>query len=223
MKTNGQADTIAVPELGVTTPSVSARSTNSSSSSNVPFAPRAITTFTPPGYFITAFPSRYAFELRPVGAARQIVSIRRSVEPRRVSADERNAARSRIEAQMRVTDPGWSWNGPDIPNTKPFFENIALGADGRIWVAVIPETGVRKGSINIGGAGASQPRAPGALKPLPPAPALYDVYEANGTYLGEVTIPARVNVAFRRGDYVWGTAYDEDDVTTVKRYRIAWR
>ena len=222
MKTNGAADTIAVPDLGVTTPTVSARSTNSSSSSNVPFAPRAITSFSPPGYFVTAFPSRYAFELRPVGSAHQIVSIRRSVEARRVSAEERSAARSRIEAQMRVTDPGWNWNGPEIPRTKPFFENIAIGADGRIWVAVIPEVAARRGSVGIGG-GVISPRAPAGTKPLPPAPALYDVYEANGTFLGEVAVPPRVNLAFRRGDYVWGTAYDEDDVTTVRRYRIAWR
>ena len=41
--------------------------------------------------------------------------------------------------------------------------------------------------------------------------------------LGRVQVPPRVSTVYRRGDYVWGVAYDDDDVATVKRFRINWR
>jgi hypothetical protein len=218
-------DTIPVPDLGLATPSISAQTSNASSSANVPFAPRTLTALSPFGYFVTAFPSRYAFEFRPAKAARRIVSVRRDVQPQRVSADERAEARSKVESQMRRVDPGWSWNGPDIPRFKPAFENVAVGADGRVWIAVVQETGPRIGGtigMGSGRAGTTQvARAPASNEQ--PKPGLYDVYERDGTYIGQVALPVRFTAAFRRGDQVWGVGYDEDDVVTVKRFRIVWR
>jgi hypothetical protein len=49
------------------------------------------------------------------------------------------------------------------------------------------------------------------------------VFEPDGTWLGQVEIPPRVSTMVRRGDLVWGVGYDEDDVATVRRYRIVWR
>jgi hypothetical protein len=225
MRSDGTVlDTIPVPELGVETPSVTAQTTNSSSSANVPFAPRALTALSPFGYFVTAFPNRYAFELRPLKPARQIVSVRREVQPERVSAEERNDARSKIESQMRRVDPGWNWNGPDIPRFKPAFENVAIGTDGRVWVAVVQETAPRSGgSFGIGSGRAGGQVVRPTPSNEPPKAGLYDVFERDGTYVGQVALPLRFTAVFRRGDQLWGIGYDEDEVATVKRFRVAWR
>ena len=132
---------------------------------------------------------------------------------------------------MRRTDPGWSWNGPDIPKTKPPYTDLAIGLDGRIWVALIPESSQRVGSISgPASIGTGPPgRPPVRQAPVPEKdkqdqrPALYDVFEPTGFYVGQVEVPPRVSTVLRRGDYVWAVAFDDEDVARVKRYRIAWR
>jgi hypothetical protein len=78
---------------------------------------------------------------------------------------------------------------------------------------------MRGGRASLGGA----LRSSGSAAQEKPRPALYDLFEPDGTYLGQVQVPARVSTMVRRGDHIWGIAFDEDDVATVKRYRIAWR
>ena len=50
-----------------------------------------------------------------------------------------------------------------------------------------------------------------------------EVYAPDGTYLGQVRVPAGFVSYVRRGDQVWGVEFDEDDVPRVARFRIAWR
>jgi hypothetical protein len=52
---------------------------------------------------------------------------------------------------------------------------------------------------------------------------LFDVYEPNGTYLGQVQVPARVDPIVMRGDLIWATTCNDDGVPSVGRYRISWR
>jgi hypothetical protein len=176
------------------------------------------------GSMIAGFPNRYAFEIHQPG--RPVVSVRRDVKPEPVSRSERSEARKEIEDRMRKTDPAWSWNGPDIPETKPFYHDLQVALDGRIWVPIIPEVSARIGSISSGGGGVgpatNRPRVEGPPPP-PPRPALYDVFEPDGQYLGQVQVPARVSSVVRRGDHVWAVAVDENDVPRLKRYRIAWK
>ena len=40
---------------------------------------------------------------------------------------------------MRNTDPSWSWDGPPIPEHKPFYRELLAGLDGRIWVRLWTE------------------------------------------------------------------------------------
>lgn len=213
------------PVDGPTTARVSATNGPATRSDNVPFAPRRFVVMSPLGYLVAGFPDRYAFEIHEPG--KPVVSVRRDVNPEPVSRSERASERRRIEESMRETNPTWSWNGPDIPDTKPFYGDLQVGLDGRIWVAVIPEVSPRVGSISSGGGGAgpptrSRPRVDGP-PPIPPRPALYDVFEPDGRYLGQVQVPARVSSVARRGDQVWAIAIDEDDVPRIKRYRIAWK
>ena len=141
---------------------------------------------------------------------------------------------------MRRTDPKWNWNGPEIPEVKPYFQNLIAAQDGRIWLPRVVESGRGSGGPGVtfsttetsSGAGGGRARPPGGTPSLaprpnapvePPRPGLYDVFEPNGTFVGQVQVPARTSLMVRRGDQVWGVALDEDDVSTVKRFRIAWR
>ena len=188
----------------------------------VPFSPTRWLALSPLGYFVAGFPSRYSFEVHRPG--QPVLSVRRDARPEPVPRSERAAERNRVEERMRRTDPAWSWNGPDIPTTKPLYDGLVVGLDGRVWVAVIPEVSPRVGNSS-GGSGVGRPS--GVRPPVPttresPRPALYDVFEPDGRYVGQVRIPAKVSTVLRRGGHIWGIAFDEDDVPRIKRYRIEW-
>jgi hypothetical protein len=217
-------DTVTAPVSPYEVATVTATSGPASRSNNVPFSPKRLLAMSPFGYMIAGFPNRYAFEIHQAG--RPVVSVRRDVKAEPVSRAERSEARQQIEDDMRKTDPNWSWNGPDIPATKPLYHDLQVALDGRIWVAVIPEVSMRVGSSSSGGGSigpaTNRPRVEGPPPPTP-RPALYDVFEPDGQYLGQVQVPARVSSAARRGDQIWAIALDDDDVPRIKRYRIAWK
>ncbi len=221
----GVRDTVELPPIPATPDALIATSANgnATSTANVPFMPVAMTARSPFGTFVSGLPNRYAFEI--VATGKPITSIRReNTQALPVTAAERSAERTRIETMLRRTQPDWSWNGPEIPRTKPFYGGLAVALDGRIWVAVVPEVR-RVGAINgPAGVGIGAPRR--APQPANPErdehPAVYDIFEPDGKYVGQVQVPARVSSVLRKGDNVWAVAYDEDDVSTVKRYRIRW-
>jgi hypothetical protein len=208
--------------------------------SDLPFSPPLVWRASPLGYLITGLPDRYAFELLIPPAPAQspatwrpgqpISSVRRTVDPSPVTRHERDSARNAVIASMRRLDPAWSWTGPEIPATKPIYHDLAIGKDGRIWVPIIPEVTARLGSVpgmsGGGGVGSSSLPQPSRLSPRDPPkprPALYDVFEPTGAYIGQVQIPPRTTVAVRDGDRLWAVVSDEDDVQSLKRYRIVWR
>ena len=57
-------------------------------------------------------------------------------------------------------------------------------------------------------------------------PAVFDVFEGDGTYLGVVRTPPDFRVSPKpvtRGDHVWAITRDELDVPTIVRFRIVPR
>lgn len=84
--------------------------------------------------------------------------------------------------------------------TAPVFSRMLLRPDGEIWVSPFdPGFGL-----------------PGPAAPLAPsAPHTWSVFAPDGTWLAELTLPARF-VPFEAGrDYVAGVAFDTDDVERV--------
>jgi len=221
-------DTIPSPSFAANAPGLTATNSagNATVSAGVPFSAQPIVAMSPLGFFVTAMPVQYAFEILRPGAP--VTSVRRPVQPAAVSDRERDSARKAVEERMRKTDPIWTWSGPAVPRTRPAFENVLIGSDGRIWLAIVPENSRRVGSVSGGvGLGGGRVGAPGPARspgqPEKPRAALYDVFEPDGAYLGRIEIPPRISTVVRRGDYVWGVEYDEDDIPHVKRYRIVWR
>lgn len=214
------ADTLREPPAPVMD-KLSARADRVSTSAPVPFAPIRLVAISPLGYLVAGYPNRYAFEIHQPGRA--VVSVRRDVKPEPVSRSERAEGRRNVEERMRQTDPNWSWNGPDVPDTKPLYYGLHIGLDGRVWISLLPETGPKIGGLTgTAGVGREAPRSP-TVDREPAKPMLYDVFEPDGQYLGQVQTPAGVSSILRKGDRVWGVALGDDDVPRLKRYRIAWK
>ncbi len=186
----------------------------------MPFTPPRLMTISPIGYAVTGLPDRYAFEL--VISSRRIISVRRDVAPPPVSAAEHAATRDRIETRMREVDPGWSWNGRDVPRVKPLYTEIDVGQDGRIWLTrdITPLPQPRAPST--GRTGGSASTGPSPDEPFAAKPTLFDVFEPDGRFIGAVQAPPMVTLMVMRGEHVWGTFRDSNDVEFVKRYRIVW-
>jgi hypothetical protein len=99
----------------------------------------------------------------------------------------------------------------EIPETKPAFRELATDSQARIWVRRYVEAQKRP---------ASEP----ATVDRPPRtwiePPTYDVFEADGRFLGTVTLPWEARFYDARDRNVWATVTGALDETYVVRYRI---
>jgi hypothetical protein len=122
---------------------------------------------------------------------------------------------------MRQLDPGWRWNGPPIPETKPPYQAFFVGEDGRIWVQ-LSQPAYKSEETDY----TNETSPPGTIE-VPPQtwiePTAFDVFEADGTYLGMVLAPEGFSMnptPVARGDYVWAVVMDELEVPYIVRFRI---
>jgi len=198
------------------------------SSRYVPFMPHGYFALSPLGYFVSGVNDRIALDINEPG--RPVVSIRRTIAPEAVSAHERDSARADITADMRKVLPSWSWNGGDIPKTKPVYSSLTVASDGRLWVELDEGPRAKEDSASLGRGQmmVMEGRGGGAVRTVPwscpsTGSMLFDVYEPSGTYLGQVQLPARIDAIVMRGDFIWATTCNDDGVPSVGRYRIIWR
>jgi len=104
---------------------------------------------------------------------------------------------------------------PPVPDLKPFYRSISVGEQGRLWVRRY--TQAEKGEV------IQAPAQPGREPPPPTSwrePVVYDVFEADGTFLGSVRLPPRVSSFRFRGDRVWGVRRGEFNESYVVGFRL---
>ena len=146
-----------------------------------------------------------------------MLRIERNHTPVAVSDDERDRHEQRIVNRMRQVDAGWDWDGPPIPDHKPPFRGLRAGSDGRIWVRLWTEPQQVPNEEH-------DPANPESVAFTWYEPLRYDVFEADGTYLGAVVPPQGFGPSpppvFGRS-FVWAVERDHLDVERVVRYRIA--
>ena len=208
-------DTIRRPRPDFQTEPLTARSADGSSMSatSVPFSPGIQWTLDRAGNVVWGITSDYAIHTTRDGRPFRIT---RTIDAVPVQAAEKAAEEERVLRNMRRTQPGWSWQGPAIPDAKPFFGTLTVAHDGRIWVQV-RQPGERQP------ADPSAEREPGAPPPVDrwTEPPVYDVFEPDGTWLARIHAPERFVPMYMREDHVWGMQRDEYDVNYVVRLRIA--
>ncbi len=206
-------DTLPVPSSDYQRPVVRAEAPGMLVSYAVPFTPRFHWTVHPSGHFLAGLSSDYRIDLaRDDGVLR----IERSRDPVPASNAERAYERERIVASIRQSLPGWEWDGPAIPDRKPFFQELLAGRDGRIRVR-----------LSSGGRPVDNPDHdpdnPGSLAVIWEEETRYDVFEPDGTYLGVVVAPDEFSTfpaPVFDGDRVWAVTAGELGVQRVVRYRI---
>ncbi|MDE2761504.1 MAG: 6-bladed beta-propeller [Gemmatimonadota bacterium] len=207
-----QVDTLPEPSSEYEAPMLTAEN-RGATTLFVPFSPVLQWTVHPSGHFLAGLPSEYRVDLaRDDGVLR----IERSADPIPVLDGERDHERERIERRMRERDPNWSWNGPPIPDHKPFYKELLAGRGGRIWVRVTTEGYEAENEYH-------DPEDPTSMPVVWRESVRYDVFEPDGTYLGVVVPPDEftpyVEPVFD-GDHVWAVTRDELGVERVVRFRI---
>jgi hypothetical protein len=98
----------------------------------VPFGPQEIWTLGWDGALITGHSSAYRFEIRYKDGRRTVIE--REDEPVPILPAEREWATDQTYGILQDFDPGWVWEGPGIPETKPWFAAIIPDRSGRLWV-----------------------------------------------------------------------------------------
>jgi hypothetical protein len=198
------------------------------------FVAQDVAAFSPLGYWVTANTGTYAIDLRlppsPGGEFSQwrpgdpITRIRRTVALPAVplQTDELADWREYFVNMMRAMPktPNWTWTGPDLPRIKAPISGIRVFDDGRIWVQ-LSQPAHRVDSVQPSrsrGGGPPRVSAPSRW----PEPAVYDVIAPAGQYIGQVRLPDGLSNWVARGDTVWASTVDIDDVPVVKRFRIRW-
>jgi hypothetical protein len=216
----------------------------------LPYYPKPIWTWSPLGYLVTSRATTYALDVRlPPPATRTdavrrgmaaaewtesspVLSIRRDLPPIEATSAERSHAREVVEQAMHTRHPDWKWDAPEIGTTEPMFDGVAIGRDGRIWARLpsgwpygLPSptlADVRRRAAAV----QAETRAAGKSTRQPPGPeepVEYDVFEPDGTYLGQVETPPHMSTFVRVGDLVYGLTYDADDVPYLTRFHIVWQ
>jgi hypothetical protein len=178
---------------------------------SVPFSPQPHWSFSPFGYYVGGLSTEYSIDVfRPDGT---VLRIQRILEPVAVDPAEKEARRMGVIRNFQRMAPDWKWNGPPIPDQKPAFQDLAVGADGRLWVRLH-----QPGYL----AEQADPEDPGAVDEWA-EPVVWDVFEPDGIYLGQVRAPE----GFRTHpepvfgtDHVWAITTDDLDVQYLTRFRI---
>lgn len=193
---------------------LSARSPDGGSFSTrfVPFSAAPAWTVYDGGFAFTT-DSRYRIVVQRDG---RLMAIERETDAVPVQGAERANHEEVTTFDMRAVNPGWSWNGPGIPDTKPFVRSLHPTPDGKLWVqtsapGVIDSTLIEENR-------AEDKRPPLIWTERVTA----DVFGADGRFLGRVVFPERVRwwTLSAHGDHVWAVQTDEVGVEQLVRWRI---
>lgn len=175
----------------------------------IEYVPQPSWSVSPLGYLVSTPADRYAITLgRPEGPLR----IERDVPVVPVEAAERSWIERRMTRMVQRQSPGWRWNGPPVPATKPAVDYLKVDADGRIWVA---RSFLSQRVDNV-----DADTSDGPPEPRWRSRAGYDVFATDGHWLGHLPMPQGTALLHMRGDVAWGTVRDSMDVQRVVRFRL---
>jgi hypothetical protein len=166
----------------------------------------------PDGFFVVGHGGKYEIVIaRP--DARPIV-IRRVAPPVPLMPEERTEEKEQITWNMRQTQPGWNWSGPEIPESKPPMLGLRMARDGNIWARVATPSEL-----------IPTDQLPPETEKGPPVShfrshAIYEVFAPDGRFLARIPMPPRTTMLHADGDYFWGISRDNDDLPSIVRFRI---
>lgn len=169
---------------------------------------------TPDGSVLVGVNDVYQFELRRTDG--NVLRIEREVGPVRLS-DEEWAYQERGRQRLIDRDPRLkAVLSEPADRVRPFFSSLQLDEAGRIWVALrSPGRPVPSASTEASEGGEEDAEEVRFIEPQ-----RFDVFESDGTYLGQVHLPERTRIRAIDGDVYWGDAAGDFDETYVVRMRM---
>ncbi len=190
----------------------------------IPLGTGSVSSMSPMGYFIVGRASVYSIFASKPGQETLRIELDRAQIP--VDEVERRdiLVRDNFESALYRATPVLTLS--DISESKPFFRDLRVAPDGRIW-AQLYATGTRvamtERDVRIASIG--MPVPPGTRTPTHQwlEPTVFDVFEPTGEFIGEVTLPTGATFAAARGDKIWLLMRDALDVPSLIRFRLGWR
>jgi hypothetical protein len=206
-------DSVAPPPLDVATVQYVAVYPNGRgrASYSAPYSAEYLWAWNPAGWFVVAN-SASGDILLARNRERPIV-IRRRFAPIPVPDAERAALGASLTKTLRNIQPDWSLPQP-MPDTKPPLMSFFVARDGRIW-ARIATPSERVPDSELLPSHDTTPPTPHFRSAL-----VYEVFDADGGFLGRITFPLNSTLMQADGDTVWLIERDENDRPAVVRARI---
>jgi hypothetical protein len=186
---------------------------------SVPFTPRPSVEMSPAGAWVLGVGDGYRFEIRRFDGTTTLVE--RRVEPVPVSGAEADWRRESTTKSARTRDPEWTWNGPAIPDHKPYFGSLHADQNGRVWVQRSGPSTYYEDCSQAPGYRA--PATDAEPQPCWRGETLYDLFDVDGRYLGEVEFPpgySPMGNAYIRDDLLLLVGEDDAGTIVVKHFRL---
>jgi hypothetical protein len=203
-------DSLVPPDLPVDRVVYVAQRGGGTSAFNAAHAPQFVWAWHPDGYFVSASGGTYAIESSRPGRA---LRIERDAPVIPVSQEEQDFQVERVTASLRFTDPAWSFPGPRVSTMAPVV-GVKTSRDGRIWVQVAtPSEVIPEAERDV-----QRPDRPPVARYRQPV--AYEVFDAEGGFLGRVSFPTNSTFVQADGDAVWYLHRDEDGLPAVVRARV---
>jgi len=175
------------------------------------FAPSLVWAIDPQGDVVIGANDRYVFEVRRRDG--RVVRVVRELPLLPLLPKERAEHEARRDWTIEHESQFYPVLPPPVPEYKPFFREFFFGDDGTIWVHRFVEAEKRPAPRGA--------TSPGGRPPLTwREPTVFDVFERDGTYLGEVRVPSRTTLMAFSWETVWALQQGQFDETSVVRFRL---
>ncbi|MFY0683521.1 MAG: 6-bladed beta-propeller [Balneola sp.] len=162
-----------------------------------PFIETNITAMHPSGFLITGNNSEYS--IKRLYSDSSEIRYQRNIPKAKLNEEE--------SSQWKKFNSGYGVQN-DIPDSKPYFKDIQIDSDGRVWVWRYVEAMQRSDVY---------PRLENSWWEQP----TFDVFLESGEFYGTVKLPFNAEFMEAKGENVWAIHTDENGEETVVQYKLS--